>query len=105
MFSPPEIQRLVRENKEIPNLANQINKFRRNYSGHCCQSHSETHTVRAAGGAARAAFLKVIIRNVARALKISIHFDPVTPRRMFCTVPSWDANEDLCLLLCSLQPA
>lgn len=60
MFSPSEIQRLVCENKEMPNLANQINKFRRNYSAHCCQSHSETHILTAAGSATRTAFLKVI---------------------------------------------
>lgn len=58
-----------------------------------------------AGNAISAAFLKAILQNVSRALKIFIHFDSTTPTRMYCKVTSCDANEELCVLLCSLQPA
>lgn len=42
------IQRLVCANKEIPDLANQINECRGNYIGHHCQSHYETCPLRIA---------------------------------------------------------
>lgn len=64
MFSLSGIQRLAYENKEMPNLPNQINKLRRNYNGHYCQSHSELYLLRAAGKAIGMAFLKAISQNV-----------------------------------------
>ena len=61
MLNLSGIQRLICLNKEMPNLANQIGKFRRNHNGHCCQSHSETDSVRAAGNAIGTVSLNVIL--------------------------------------------
>lgn len=61
MFNLSGIQRLVCESKEMPYLGNQIGKFRRNYNDHCCQSRSETYTVRAAGNATGTVSLNVIL--------------------------------------------
>jgi hypothetical protein len=86
IVSLSRIQRLVWENKEMLTLANEINKFRGNYIGHHCQSHSETQTLRTArnaneSGTFESNFIKYLKSH--KNIKLHMGSQPISIRQYY----------------------